>query len=274
MNKEVFIVDGKTYAVLRPTPKQLDEAQMYYNLALREALDRKCLIRQKVEDVLREQGIWDDSKQKSLDDTREQIYELELKLKKGGIKKSEARSVAIQIKILRESVKDMLSSRNTLDSATAESHAENKRFDYLVSQCLVYNDTGEKYYKNLEEYANAPGDEVSLVGAKKLGFMIYGLSEDFEKGLPENKFLLEYGFMNDKMQLIDKKGRLVDAVGRLVDEYGRLIDENGNFIDFDGNVVDEFGNPKIEFVPFLDDEENTEELEEKTKQPRKKKTVS
>lgn len=269
--KEVFKAERNgemhEFAVLKPTPKQLEEAQLHFNLAFQNALKNKALLRAKVDVVLREQGVWDDDKQAALDKVREEIYRLELQLKAGGIRKSEARNIAIKIKHLREEVREFLSIRNSLDTLTAESQAENKRFDYLVSQCLVYNDTGKKYFNSLAEYEVSAGDEIASTGARKLGYMLYGLSEDFEKSLPENQFLLNYGFMNENMQLVNKDGKLIDESGKLIDADGRFVDADGNFVDMDGNRVDALGVPIVEFKPFLDDEEEV-------KTPKKKKVAN
>jgi hypothetical protein len=118
----------------------------------------------------------------------------------------------------------------------------------------VYKDNDNKYFKSLEDYLNKADDPVALLGAQNLANMIYGLDNNFEKNLPENKFLHKYKFVDDKLRLIDKRGRLVDQDGRLVDEEGRFIDEEGNFVDKEGNRVDPKGEYLFEAEPFLDDE--------------------
>jgi hypothetical protein len=118
----------------------------------------------------------------------------------------------------------------------------------------VYNDSSKKaYFLNYEDYLNRSSDQVAILGAQKLAAMLYGLDSDFEKKLPENKFLVQYKFVNDKLQFIDQSGRLTDTDGRLVNEDGRYINDNGQFVDRDGNLVDEKGDYVVEFSPFTDD---------------------
>jgi hypothetical protein len=126
----------------------------------------------------------------------------------------------------------------------------------------VYNDTKEPYFKNMEEYLNRATEQVSLLGAQNLANMLYGLDNDYETNLPENKFLKKYKFVDEKLRLVDKKGRLIDAEGRLVDDNGRFIDEQGNFVDKFGNKVDEEGEYVVDTQPFLDDEGNPVILDE------------
>jgi hypothetical protein len=80
------------------------------------------------------------------------------------------------------------------------------------------------------------------------------LDSDFEKKLPENKFLLDYKFINDDLRYVNNGGKLVDEDGRLVDENGRYVNEEGKFVDRDGNLVDEKGDYIVDFSPFTDDE--------------------
>jgi hypothetical protein len=175
---------------------------------------------------------------------------------KGGISLKQAKSIAIKMKRLREELRDLIAVKTNLDSHTAEGQADNARFNYLVSVCLVHADTKKPYFNSYEDYLNKSSDLIAILGAQKLASIMYGLDSDFEKKLPENKFLLKYKLVNDSLDYIDSKGRLVDEEGRLVDKDGRFINENGEFIDKDGSLVSDDGDKLIDFKPFLDDDGN------------------
>jgi hypothetical protein len=83
--------------------------------------------------------------------------------------------------------------------------------------------------------------------------MLYCLDNDYEEKLPENKFLKQYKFVDDKLRFINKEGKLVDEEGRLLDENGRFINDKGEYVDKDGNLVTLDGEYVVEFKPFLDD---------------------
>ena len=70
-------------AILKPKSNHLREAQLAYNRSFRDALESGALLRQKLEDHMREQGVWDDTKQKQYDDVNKTILEGEKKLAKG-----------------------------------------------------------------------------------------------------------------------------------------------------------------------------------------------
>ena len=249
-------IDGKNreMTVRSPALNDQKEATKVYNQSFSEALKAKAVVRAKLDDLLIEQGLWDGIKQAKFTELQSQILEGERKLAKGGISLTEAKKIALEMRKSREDLRELISVKTNLDTHTAEGQADNARFNYLVSACTVYNDTKEQYFKNYEDYNNRSSDPVAILAAQNLANMLYGLEDNYEEKLPENKFLKQYKFVDSKLRLINKDGKLVDEQGRLIDENGRYINEQGQFIDKDGNLVDQAGDYIIEFTPFLDDE--------------------
>ncbi len=258
MNSRTFTtkVENKdtTFLVRSPTLQDQKEATKIYNLAFSEALKAKAVVRAKLDDLLTEQGLWDDQKQNKFSQLQSEILNGEKKLAKGGIPLSQARDIAMEMKKLREELRDLISVKTNLDTHTAEGQADNARFNYLVSVCTVYNDNKQPYFSNYEDYNNRSSDIVAILAAQQLAGMLYGLDNDYESKLPENKFLKQYKFVDDKLRLINKDGKLVDSEGRLIDETGRFINEKGEFVDKNGNLVNQQGDYVVEFSPFLDDQ--------------------
>jgi len=120
----------------------------------------------------------------------------------------------------------------------------------------------------MDDYLENSTDEEAFLGAQTLAQMMYGLDKDFEKKLPENKFLVDYGFANENLHLINKEGNLIDVDGNLIDEQGRYIDKDGNVIDREGRKVNEEGQYEVESQPFLDENNNPIELPAKKKRGR------
>jgi hypothetical protein len=257
-------VDGveKEYLVRSPTLDNQREAQKIYNQAFTDAIKSKSVVRAKLDDLLEDQGLWNDEKQAKFTELQRELLEGEKRLAKGGFSLNEAKDLAIKMKSIRDEIRDLISVRTSLDNHSAEGQADNSRFNYLVSVCLVYNDTKQPVYKNMEEYLNSSTDKVAIMGAQNLANMLYGLDNDYETNLPENKFLKKFKFIDEKLRLVDKKGRLIDREGRLIDESGRFIDEEGNFVDKFGNKVDKDGEYLVDSQPFLDENGNPIILDE------------
>lgn len=260
------VVNGeeKTFTVRSPSLADQREGQKVYNQAFTDAIKSKSVVRAKMDDLLQDQGLWNTEKQQEYTSLQKELLDGERKLAKGGFSLSEAKKLAIRMREVRNKIRELISVRTSLDNHSAEGQADNARFNYLVSACVVYKDSDKKYFENLEDYMSRIDDPVALSGAQKLANMIYGLDNNFEKNLPENKFLKKYKFVNDDLRFIDKKGRTVDGEGRLIDEQGRYINEAGEFVDRDGNRVDEAGEYVVDAQPFLDDNGNPVVFEEET----------
>lgn len=252
----------KEFLIQTPSLEQQREAQKVYNQAFTDAIKSKSVVRAKLDDLLKDQGLWDDEKQAQFDTLQKEISDGEKRLAKGGFGLKEARTLAVKMRQLRDDMRDLISVRTSLDNHSAEGQADNARFNYLVSACVVYNDSKQPYFSSMEDYLNKSTDPVGLLGAQNLANMMYGLDNDYERNLPENKFLQKYKFVDDDLRFVDKQGRLIDADGRLINEEGRYINDDGKFVDKFGNLIDDEGDYVVESEPFLDDEGNPVILDE------------
>ncbi len=256
-NKLTFKVPGNetVFAVRRANAKESQKLQAAYNETFMQAITSNAPLRAKVEEIARRQGVWDDVKQEEYNKLQKQLWDYELTLQKGGVKKSVAKGYALEMRRIRLEQRLLLADRNSIDQNTCESQAENTQFNHRVAMCLVQDEDNKPYCKDYDDYIDKlnNGDAVVMEGIKQMSYLQYNLDPNYEFNLPENKFLKEYNFVDDKLRLLNKEGRLVDEKGRLVNEEGRLINEKNELVDQDGNVIDEKGNYKVEFKPFLDD---------------------
>jgi hypothetical protein len=135
-------------------------------------------------------------------------------------------------------------SKDTVKDQALESGTTWKDLDLVKLESEAFLLGIWKDYNELEESISMP--ELSAILASKR-------ENDYEEKLPENKFLKQYKFVDDKLRLVNKEGKLVDEKGRLIDNNGRFINETGQFVDKNGNLVDDKGDYVVEFSPFLDD---------------------
>ncbi len=252
--KKTFEVGGVTYAVRLPTLDDHRVADAVKNKRFATALQDGSILRARLNDVLTRQGLWDDQKEMEYKTLKKQILDAEVALKKGGIKLSSAKSIALDLVKYRNELRNLISERSQLDSNTVEGQADNDRFNSLVSSCVVYNDSGKPYFANLGDYLNKSSDPVGQIGANELMALLYGVDSNSEEKLPEYEFLKKYKFVDEKLRLINKDGHLVDTDGRLVDENGRYVNAQGAFVDKEGNPVNEAGDYAFVEQPFLDDD--------------------
>ena len=190
----------------------------------------------------------------------------------GGIKLAEAKDIALSMRDARNEFRVLVAERTSMDANTAEAQADNASFNYLVYSCIVDPDNGKRVFNSLDDYEENADEPFAAKAAAALADKLYQLDPDYEKGLPENKFLVEYKFADEKLRLLNKEGKLVDEEGRLLNEDGRFINDDGQLIDIDGNLVDEEGEFIADFVPFLDDDGKPVVLEEKKTATKKRTT--
>lgn len=268
----------KLKLVLQPLGhKVLQDAQMVYNVQLTLLIKKSAtkgselLSRQQLEQHLENLDIWTEADGRQFLQLQLELRSLELKLKTGGIKVAEARKIALDMKTKRAIMLILYNRRSQFDGITMESIAENKKFQFLLTKCLVTANDNMPFFLNVNDYEARQNEQAALDAATTLATRMYGYEDTTEGDLVENKWLKQFSFADDKGRLIDDKGRLVDINNHLINEDGRLVNESGDFIDNQGRRVDEDGEFVVVTKPFLDDETgNPIGVETKTTKKRKK----
>lgn len=256
--------------VEKPNNEVVKGADRYRAKAWNECILDGIVTKKELSTLMKKRGIWSDKKEDEQEAISKEINQLEQKLYlecgKRNSKKAEGKEIAIQIRRKRNELRQLISEKMGLEENTAEALADNSRFDYIVAHC-TFHANGEKVYKDIDDYNSKSADEVAYTAASALAEMMYSIDSDFEKNLPENKWLKNRELVNDDLALVDDKGRRVDLEGRLINDEGYYIDEDGNRIDKQGNPLSEDG-----FYEEVDDEETGTEPKKRT--TRKKTTDS
>jgi len=256
--------------VEKPNNEVVKGADRYRAKAWNECILDGIVTKKELSTLMKKRGIWSDKKEDEQEAISKEINQLEQKLYlecgKRNSKRAEGKEIAIQIRRKRNELRQLISEKMGLEENTAEALADNSRFDYIVAHC-TFHANGEKVYKDIDDYNSKSADEVAYTAASALAEMMYSIDSDFEKNLPENKWLKNRELVNDDLALVDDKGRRVDLEGRLINDEGYYIDEDGNRIDKEGNPLSEDG-----FYEEVDDEETGTEPKKRT--TRKKTTDS
>jgi hypothetical protein len=282
MDKEKNIIEVKNESgeivkifIKKPTSQVLSGAQRVSAKVWTDCVRDKIMTKQELKNFMYENNIWDQSRDlQQMNITSEiQKLEKELYIGKNGqkvMKTSEAKEIAIRMRILRADLRDLIAEKLSLEQNTAEAIAENAKFDYIVATCTFHED-GRRVYSNLDEYNENSDSNVAYEAATAMAQLLYSLDKNFEKNLPENRFLVNQGLVNEDLALVNKEGETVDTRGRRINEFGYYINGDGERTDIDGNLLDEEGNylPSVKYVE--DSEEQDPPVAEK-KTTRKKTT--
>lgn len=223
--------------VRKPNAKDNREAKLYSNTIASQIMSRRdengkptFITRNQVKKILRDSGRLSEIEEKEIDTLAKEIREAEEKLIKGGIKKTEGRKLALDLRIKRNKLVQLLVNINELDEHTLEFEVENANTDYLGYCCSTKED-GSKLFDSVDDYLEKLENEPYAYEVDKaLKTELYGTTEDMYRNNIENKFLIKYGYVNDKLQLINEQGKLIDIDGNLINEDGFRIDEEGKLI--------------------------------------------
>lgn len=245
------------YSVRRQTPSEETESLIVYNKTYRRAIEANVMLRKELNDFLESKGIWSAEKQKTYEKYIDEINAKQEQLRKGGIPLKDAKAIALDLKRLRIQFRDLIAERTMHDNNTAEGVADNAKFDYLVSVCVIDPDTNKSIFKDLDDYNARSSEPWVLRAASDLAALLYGLDPKYEESLPENAFLSKYKFVDSQGRLINKDGHLIE-----IDFFGkeRLINDKGDYVAYDENGNQYEVDPNGVRVPpqlaFLDDDGN------------------
>jgi len=95
----------KEFLVRSPSLQDQREAQKIYNQAFTDAIKSKSVVRAKLEDLLQDQGLWNNEKQARFTELQSELSEGEKRLAKGGFGLNEAKDLAIKMKSVRDQIR-------------------------------------------------------------------------------------------------------------------------------------------------------------------------
>lgn len=246
--QEVTLEDGSkvTIYVVKPSNDTISNADMRRAKVWNDCIQNGILTKKELSTVMEKRGIWDQSKQEKEETINTKMAQLEKDLFRGKDGKkpkvSEGKEIALEMRQLRIDLRNHIAERISLEENTAESLADNARFDYFVSECTFYKDTQKRVYNSLDDYSSKSSDAIAFAAASMLGDLLYNLDSSFEQSLPENKWLKTFNLVDDNLSLVNNDGKTVSTDGQVINEEGHYIDKDGQRVDVDGLPLDEEGN--------------------------------
>lgn len=232
--------------VVRPNNNTIKNADRYRAKTWNQCITDGVLTKKELAKILKDRGIWSADKEDEQEKIVETLQKLEKKLYLGKdetkrLKLSEAQDTALEMRMLRFQLRELISEKIAMEENTAEALADNAKFDYFVADCTYY-ENGEKVYKSVEDYNQKSSDQIAFSAAGALAEMMYQVDDKFEDNLPENRWLKNHQLVNQDGSLVNDKGDLVDQKGRKINKFGHYLNDDGQRVDIDGNLLDENGN--------------------------------
>jgi len=199
---KTFELNGKSYKVIEPTINIESAAKKIYMTEYNKALKNDSVPRDRLDDKLKELGLLSQEDYDKMDKLRDEIDELIRPLKTGGIKLKEMKERAEKAQLLRLQLYGLINYRTKYDDLTAESVAEDAKFNFLVYSCL-FDTEGKKVFNTYQDWENCTDSELLEKAASSMVEILYPDRGNFFSTLPENEFLVKYGFYNKDLTPID-----------------------------------------------------------------------
>ena len=243
----VKLEDGREVKiyVTSPTAKTVQRADRYRAKTWTECIEDGIKTKEELAIIMEKRGIWTDKHIKKETEIINRINECEKELFLGNGKKkvalSDGKNLAIEMRKLRNDLKDLYMERLSMEQNTAEALADNARFDYVVA-CSTFYENGQNVYKDIEDYNNKSSDEIAFAAAGAIAEIMYNYDPKLDEALPENQWLKKFELVNENLSLVNENKQLVDLEGRTINDKGHFINKEGQRVDSEGNLLDENGN--------------------------------
>lgn len=204
-------LDGKPVKVLvrKPTVSARERSRLAEARAFREACEAGAFRRSQLE-ALAAKSPSDAARlareaRERIEANLRKIPDERGRLREKGVTREQARDAAVQVRIDRIRLQALSAERADEDAKTADAIASNAGFDVLVSLCAVFADgdrQGEPVFESVEDYKerNNRNEDVAVRAATALAYLNNDLDPDWEKKLPEYRYLESVDYFRDEKE--------------------------------------------------------------------------
>jgi hypothetical protein len=195
--------DGKE-VVLRfnvPSQKVLTKSDFVYRQTFSTAIRAGVLTSAEANKILKERSIWDDSKELEAAKLREDIRKSEEALKDPGLSNPDGKELCDKLRKLRGDLNDLTALYTSVSDNTAEQVAAEARNKFMASECVVYNDSGERVFKSAEEFDARLDERITSDSYREALISNYErvlgieVPDGLASELPESKWLADRGLV-------------------------------------------------------------------------------
>jgi len=177
--------------------------EIEYKKAWSFCLTEGVKTRQKLEEDLRDAGIWSKKEETKIKDLETKcavfIVLMNEAVKGGNI--DEAREAALQVSALRSRVEELLSIKQAAFSYSCEGTASEVRAEAFVAYGTVYEgDESQKYWSSYKDFTSRREEQAAQAALSKYIEIMVSENIDILKGLPENEFFINHGILTEDLK--------------------------------------------------------------------------
>jgi len=188
----------------RPTQAVIAKGELISRAKFSEAFRAGVVMNAEVAKLLRDRGLWGDEQEKLSLEYRKKIRELEESLKDATISNEKGKLIVEEIREQRALLDQHESLFRNVADATCETLAQEERNMFYASECIYNKTSGEKVYKNLEDFKARLSERATIdsyleATIASLEVLIgQELPSDLSTNYEENKWLAERGLNEEE----------------------------------------------------------------------------
>ncbi len=182
----------------RPTQKTMSNAELVYRQMFSICFRRGILTNAEVEKLLRERGMWDDSKDNEALKLRLKIASAEDKLGDEDLTQEQGEAICADLSALRIELQDHNNPVLSVAENTCESIGSEERNQFLVTESIYDAKTGTKVYKDVADFKDRADTQAAVDSYKETVIasleVVMGedLPSDLDQVYSENRWLAKH----------------------------------------------------------------------------------
>jgi len=193
------------YEFRRPSQAVISKGELISRAKFSEAFRAGIVLNAEAKKILAERDMWGEKEEAEALRMRIRINDLEAKLKDPSVSNDEGKALVEQIRDARLELDEYQSIIQSISGGTCESVAQEEKNMFYAAECVFNKNTGQKVYKNLEEFKNRL-NELSTVEAyaeatiASLEVLIgEDLPSDLSTRYAENMWMAERGLDSEEV---------------------------------------------------------------------------
>jgi len=164
----------------------------------------------KLREMFQESGEWTEDNDRELNELNVNIAVKTVLLAKSQKNNNEklAQDLALEIMELRNKAMGLSERKQQPLQYSCENAANEIRMEAYVAYATVYaDDEDRRYFENYKDFTERRGEQAALDAYNTYLQIVLQENSEYIRGLPENRFLMESGLLDENMNVVKKKSK-------------------------------------------------------------------
>ena len=183
--------------IVAPTSEQILEADLQYRKVYSKALRLGIIVQAEAERFVKERKLLDADLEAEIKKCQEEIAGLEIKLANKEMSREDGFVAANKLTGVRDELMRFNKKVTAIFDTTCENLSDEYRMQYLTVM-ITRNEDGSAFFKDYEDFSKRTDERATVDAVRHTILTMARLKDNFLMDLPENKWLKDNGFVDEK----------------------------------------------------------------------------